>query len=232
MFTFGGGYAMIALIENTCVEQKKWLTHDEMMDIAVIAESTPGPIAINTATHVGYKRAGVIGALAATVGMVLPSFIIIFVISMFLEQFMEFTLIANAFQGIKIGVGLLIFDAGLKMFKKMPAKRLSRGLMLFGLVAMLCICIGRIAGNHARRLGYQRWIWNYKIRYPDYSDCFLNNELDLVFDFDLSILRCYWLRDRKRVRYIGVYHGCVDSTSQPVFHRGRHENKKENTIGE
>ena len=139
MFTFGGGYAMIALIENVCVEQKKWLTHDEMMDIAVIAESTPGPIAINTATHVGYKRAGVTGALAATIGMVLPSFTIIFVISMFLERFMEFTLIANAFKGIKVGVGVLIFDAGLKMLKKMPAKKLSRGLMLFGLAAMLCI---------------------------------------------------------------------------------------------
>lgn len=138
MFTFGGGYAMIALIENTCVEQKKWLTHEEMMDIAVIAESTPGPIAINTATHVGYKRAGVVGALAATIGMVLPSFTIIFIISMFLERFMEFPLIANAFQGIKIGVGLLIFDAGLKMLKKMPAKRLSRSLMIFGLLVMLC----------------------------------------------------------------------------------------------
>lgn len=139
LFTFGGGYAMIGIIENLCVEQKKWMTHDEMMDIAVIAESTPGPIAINTATHVGYKRAGVAGALAATVGMVLPSFVIIFLISMFLEQFMEFTLIANAFQGIKIGVGLLIFDAGLKMLQKMPAKKLSRGLMLFGLLAVLCI---------------------------------------------------------------------------------------------
>jgi len=130
---------MIAIIENTCVEQKQWMTHDEMMDIAVIAESTPGPIAINTATHVGYKRAGVIGALAATIGMVLPSFVIIYFISVCLEQFMEFTLIANAFQGIKIGVGLLIFDAGLKMMKKMPAKKLSRGLMIFGLVVMLCI---------------------------------------------------------------------------------------------
>ena len=86
MFTFGGGYAMIALIENACVEQKKWLTHDEMMDIAVIAESTPGPIAINTATHVGYKRSGVVGALAATVGMVLPSFIIIFVICLCIKN--------------------------------------------------------------------------------------------------------------------------------------------------
>jgi len=139
MFTFGGGYAMIALIENACVEQKKWLTHEEMMDITVIAESTPGPIAINAATYVGYKRAGVIGALVATVGIVLPSFTIIFLISMFLEQFMEITVIANAFRGIKIGVGLLIFDAGLNMLKKMPAKKLSRGLMAFGLVVMFCI---------------------------------------------------------------------------------------------
>ena len=139
MFTFGGGYAMIALIENACVEQKKWMTHDEMLDIAVIAESTPGPIAINTATHVGYKRSGIAGALAATVGMVLPSFTIIFIISMFLERFMEFALIANAFQGIKIGVGFLIFAAGLKMLKKMPAKKLSRVLMLFGLFAMFGI---------------------------------------------------------------------------------------------
>jgi len=139
MFTFGGGYAMIALIENACVEQKKWLTHEEMMDITVIAESTPGPIAINAATYVGYKRAGVIGALVATVGIVLPSFTIIFLISMFLEQFMEITVIANAFRGIKIGVGLLIFDAGLNMLKKMPAKKLSRGLMAFGFVVMFCI---------------------------------------------------------------------------------------------
>lgn len=139
LFTFGGGYAMMAIIENICVEQKKWMTHDEMMDIAVIAESTPGPIAINTATHVGYKRAGIPGALAATIGMVLPSFTIIYVISMVLEQFLEIPWITNAFQGIKIGVGLLILDAGLKMRKKMPVKKLSRGLLLFGLVVMLCI---------------------------------------------------------------------------------------------
>ena len=76
LFTFGGGYAMIALIENTCVEKKQWITHDEMMNITVIAESTPGPIAINCATYVGYKQKGFAGALAATIGMVLPSFCI------------------------------------------------------------------------------------------------------------------------------------------------------------
>ena len=80
LFTFGGGYAMIALIENACVEKKQWITHDEMMNITVIAESTPGPIAINCATYVGYKQKGFIGAVAATIGMILPSFCIIFLI--------------------------------------------------------------------------------------------------------------------------------------------------------
>ena len=83
LFTFGGGYAMIALIENTCVEKKQWITHDEMMNITVVAESTPGPIAINCATYVGYKQKGIVGALIATIGMILPSFCIIFAISTF-----------------------------------------------------------------------------------------------------------------------------------------------------
>lgn len=76
VFTFGGGYAMISVIENNCVEKKKWINHEEMMDIAVIAESTPGPIAINCATFVGYKIAGFLGAFLATLGLVLPSFCI------------------------------------------------------------------------------------------------------------------------------------------------------------
>ena len=76
LFTFGGGYAMIALIENACVEKKQWITHDEMMNITVIAESTPGPIAINCATYVGYKQKGFLGAVVATIGMILPSFCI------------------------------------------------------------------------------------------------------------------------------------------------------------
>ena len=77
LFTFGGGYAMISIIEDNCVEKKKWITHDEMMNVTVIAESTPGPIAINCATFVGYKVAGMMGAVFATFGVVLPSFIII-----------------------------------------------------------------------------------------------------------------------------------------------------------
>ena len=78
LFTFGGGYAMISLIENACVERKRWITHDDMMNITVIAESTPGPIAVNCATFVGYRQKGLPGALAATLGLILPSFVIIY----------------------------------------------------------------------------------------------------------------------------------------------------------
>lgn len=118
-FTFGGGYAMISLIENICVERKAWITHDEMMDITVIAESTPGPIAINCATYVGYKKAGMPGAVIATLGIVLPSFLIIYVIASFMDNFLELKLISAAFKGIRLGVGVLILNAGVTMLKKM-----------------------------------------------------------------------------------------------------------------
>ena len=140
-FTFGGGYAMIAMIENICVENKKWITHDEMMDITVIAESTPGPIAINCATFTGYKKAGFAGALAATFGIIVPSFAVIYLISMFLDNFLELTLIANAFKGIKIAVGILILDAAFTMLKKMHKKKLPRAIMACSCAAMLCINI-------------------------------------------------------------------------------------------
>ena len=139
LFTFGGGYAMIALIENACVEKKKWITHDEMMNVTVIAESTPGPIAINCATFVGYKQKGWTGAIAATVGMVFPSFCIIFLISMFLDHFLEITWIANAFKGIRIAVGILIIDAAIKMIRKMQKKLIPFTIMLCSFAAMMLI---------------------------------------------------------------------------------------------
>ena len=140
-FTFGGGYAMIAMIENNCVERKKWITHDEMMNVTVIAESTPGPIAINCATFVGYKQAGFIGSLVATLGIVLPSFLVIYAISMFLDNFLEITLIANAFKGIKIAVGVLILDAAVTMIKKMHNKIVPKTIMVCSAVIMLMINI-------------------------------------------------------------------------------------------
>ena len=138
-FTFGGGYAMIAMIENICVERKQWISHDEMMNVTVIAESTPGPIAINCATFVGYKQKGLAGAVAATVGMVLPSFCIIFLISRFLDNFLEIPWIAHAFLGIKIAVGILILDAAVKMIRKMQKKPLSLTIMICAFLAMLLI---------------------------------------------------------------------------------------------
>ena len=141
LFTFGGGYAMLALIENICVEKKKWITHDEMMNITVIAESTPGPIAINCATYVGYKQKGFAGALTATIGMILPSFCIIFAISEFLDHFLEIAWIAHAFQGIRIAVGILILDAAVKMVRKMQKKPMPRAFMFCAFAAMLMINI-------------------------------------------------------------------------------------------
>ena len=141
LFTFGGGYAMISLIENSCVEKKGWITLDEMMNITVIAESTPGPIAINCATFVGYKQAGFRGSLFAPLGIVLPSFLIIYTISMFLDHFLEIAVIANAFKGIKIAVGLLILDAAVNMIRKMNKKILPRAIMLCSFAAMLLINI-------------------------------------------------------------------------------------------
>lgn len=119
LFTFGGGYAMIAVIEREFVERKKWLEHDEFMDIIAIAESTPGPLAINSATFVGYKRCGVLGSVFATLGVVLPSFIIIYIISLFFDQFLSLTWVRYAFGGIRVCVAYLILSAGIKMFKKL-----------------------------------------------------------------------------------------------------------------
>ena len=119
LFTFGGGYAMIALLENEFVEKKKWLEKDEFLDVAAIAESTPGPIAINAATYIGYKMLGFLGSLTATVAVCIPSFVIIYAISLFFDAFLSFTLVAYAFRGIQVCVIWLILSAGLKMLKQM-----------------------------------------------------------------------------------------------------------------
>ena len=119
-FTFGGGYAMIPLIQKEVVENKKWITDDDILDIIAIAESTPGPIAINSATFVGYRTCGVLGAACATLGVVLPSFLIILAISYVLEQFQEIQAVRYAFNGIRVGVLALLFKARWGMYKKSP----------------------------------------------------------------------------------------------------------------
>lgn len=136
-FTFGGGYAMVAIIENICVEERKWITHDDMMNVLVIAESTPGPIAINCATFVGWKQAGFPGAVAASFGVVFPSFLVIFAISQFLDNFLEITVIANAFKGIKMAVGVIVVNAAVNMIKKMHKGKLPCTVLAVSTVLML-----------------------------------------------------------------------------------------------
>ncbi|AOZ97623.1 chromate transporter [Butyrivibrio hungatei] len=119
-FTFGGGYAMIPLIQREVVHNKKWIKEGDILEIVAIAESTPGPIAINAATFVGYKVAGFAGAIAATVGVVFPSFLIILIISYVLKEFESFKGVQYAFNGIRAGVLALIIKALFNMYKQCP----------------------------------------------------------------------------------------------------------------
>lgn len=119
LFTFGGGYAMIALLENEFVSKRRWMQTDEFADMVAIAESTPGPIAINAATYIGYQQNGILGSAVATLGVCIPSFVIIFLISLFFDAFQQIQWVAAAFRGIQIGVVVLILSAGLKMLHQM-----------------------------------------------------------------------------------------------------------------
>ena len=117
LFTFGGGYAMFPLLERELVEKKGWIEKEEFIDMVAIAESTPGPVAINTATFVGFRRAGIPGSLAATLGVCLPSFLIIYAVSLFFDRFLSLSLVAAAFRGIQVCVVFLVFWAGIKLFR-------------------------------------------------------------------------------------------------------------------
>jgi len=145
LFTFGGGYAMISMISDICVEKKKWITHDEMMNVTVVAESTPGPIAINCATFVGWRQAGMAGALCATLGIVLPSFAVIYAIARFCEGVAAPVWALNAFRGVKAAVGILILNAAVTMIRKMPKKRFPLAVM--GVSCAVCL-IAALFGRH------------------------------------------------------------------------------------
>lgn len=137
LFTFGGGYAMIALLENEFVENKKYMEKDEFLDMVAIAESTPGPIAINAATYIGYKRAGFFGSAVATVGVCIPSFVIIYLISLFFDTFLSFKLVEYAFRGIQVCVIYLIFSAGFKMLGQMRKTVFSLTVVSTVIICML-----------------------------------------------------------------------------------------------
>ena len=139
LFTFGGGYAMIALIEDEIVSKRGWITKEELADIVVIAESTPGPIAINCSTYVGYKIGGVIGSAVATTAVVIPSFAIIFTISLFIEQFLSYDLVKYAFYGINCAVGLIIVRTGIKMMKSFKKTPLSVSCFVISAVGLMIV---------------------------------------------------------------------------------------------
>lgn len=139
LFTFGGGYAMIAHIKETIVDEKHWMDDEELTEIIAVAESTPGPIAINLATYVGYKKAGLLGSIAATVGVVIPAFIIMYIISLFLDDIMDNKYVAYAFNGIKCAVAFLILSAGLKMLRNMKKTPFAFILFFSAIVILLLL---------------------------------------------------------------------------------------------
>lgn len=145
LFTFGGGYAMIALLEEEFIQRRKWLDKDEFLDMTAIAESTPGPVAINSATYLGYKLAKVPGAATATVAVCLPSFLIIYAISLFFEQFTQLTVIANAFKGIQVCVIYLIFSAGVRMLKALDKWPFATGVLAAVMLVMVGLSLAGVS---------------------------------------------------------------------------------------
>lgn len=141
LFTFGGGYAMIALLESECIEKKKWLDKEEFLDLVAIAESTPGPIAINAATYIGYKVAGAVGAVASTAAMCIPSFLIIYTVSLFFNTVLDFRLVEYAFKGIQICVLYLILSAGIKMLKGIKKTAFNIAVFLGVFVVMIVLSL-------------------------------------------------------------------------------------------
>ena len=141
LFTFGGGYAMISVISHEIVEKREYITADEFSTVVAIAESTPGPIAINSATYIGYKRGGFLGSILASLGAVLPSFIIIFIISLFFDKFMQFEIVKKAFKGIQCGVAILIISASFKLFKSIKKNVASYIMVAVSALALLAVDI-------------------------------------------------------------------------------------------
>lgn len=145
LFTFGGGHAMIALLEQEFVGKKKWVTSEDFLNIVSIAESTPGPVAINSATFIGHRVAGVLGSVLCTLGVVLPSFIIIYIISLFFDAFRSIELVAHAFRGINAAVAFLIISAGFRMMKKLKKNAFNAVLLPVVFVVMTTFSILGVA---------------------------------------------------------------------------------------
>ena len=132
---------MINLLDREFVERRGWLVEEEFTDLVTVAESTPGPIAINCATFIGYRREGFLGAVFATAGMCTPSLVIIYLISLFFNQFLSLGWVASAFKGIQVCVIFLIFSAGLKMLKKIKKTRFNIAVTSVTLISMITLSL-------------------------------------------------------------------------------------------
>lgn len=135
--TFGGGYAMFPILERELVQKHGWVENDEIVDYYAIGQCTPGIIAVNIATFVGHKKAGVLGAICGTLGMVFPSIIIIGVIALFLANFADIPMVINAFAGIRVGTTVLILYTILKLWKKSVEGKMAVGIFLIALCLSL-----------------------------------------------------------------------------------------------
>ena len=144
-FTFGGGYAMIALLEHEFIEKKKWMDKDEFLNMLAVAESTPGPVAVNSATYLGYRVGGAVGAALSTLAVSIPSFVIIYIISLFFDRFLSLTYVAYAFKGIQVCVVYLIASAGVKMLRGLEKNVLSCVIMAVVLVVMTAFSITAVS---------------------------------------------------------------------------------------
>ncbi|QUH19215.1 chromate transporter [Alkaliphilus sp. B6464] len=143
-FTFGGGYAMLPIIQNEVVEKRKWATDDEIIDYYAIGQCTPGVIAVNTATFIGYKKKGVIGGIAATLGVVLPSLMIITIIATFFKHFQDYKVVQYAFGGIRVGVVALIANTVIKMLKQTVKDRIGIAIFISAFLIIAFIDISPI----------------------------------------------------------------------------------------
>ncbi len=144
-FTFGGGYAMIPLVQKKIVDEKKWINDEDILEIVAIAESTPGSIAVNAATFAGYRIAGLTGATAATFGVVLPSFLTIILISCVLDKFESLKEVQYAFRGIRAGVLALITESLYSMYRQCPGNKVSYIIMAGSFILSAFLNLNTIA---------------------------------------------------------------------------------------
>ena len=159
--TFGGGYAMLPILQKEVVEERKWATESELMDYYAIGQCTPGIIAINTATFIGYKRKGIVGSIFATLGVASPSIIIISIIAAFISNFADLDIVKNAFAGIRVCVCVLILNAVIKLFKSSVIDKVT--LILFSIILIcsiilnispiLCVIAAGIVGAIIKKVG-------------------------------------------------------------------------------